>query len=146
MVAVDLLLLYVHIQDGINAPEETKINLSDHQITGEFIHFSEYFWSSLWISTEYLFCSNSEQWILQRFLQENADNHCNESAFVRVLTKDFPSEAVFSSSFYTFLLMCWLNINNHCKRNLCKKTWKSNKQNKPPCNPWYTTHRNGDQD
>lgn len=52
MVAVDLLLLYVHIQDGINAPEDTKINLSDHQITGEFIHFSEYFWSSLWISTD----------------------------------------------------------------------------------------------
>ena len=43
MVAVEILLLYVHIQDGIKAPEETEVNNSDLKMLGEFTHFSEYF-------------------------------------------------------------------------------------------------------
>lgn len=42
MEAVDLLLLYVHIQDTIKDPEETEINRSDYQMPGESIYFSEY--------------------------------------------------------------------------------------------------------
>lgn len=106
---------------GIKAPEETEINLSDHQMPAEYTHFTEYFWFS------------ESQQVRESFLQqlhpiESSRNSRRKRRLplywicittCNVLAKNFLSGAIFSSFFNVFSPTCWLNLSNHCKWSLC---------------------------